>query len=160
MPRRSRIASASSGVEASGSVGPEAISEASSPGTSEISQVSTRAGWAAAARRPPLIADKWRRTVLISPIGAPLLSSALLMACFSARLTPGAGRVISAEPPPEIRVMTRSSSPRPSTASSMRRAAFSLRSSGIGCEASRISMRRPAAPSPDGPESGAWGPCP
>jgi hypothetical protein len=58
--------------------GPEAMSTGWSPGTSEISRFTTRAGWQAAARRPPLIAERWRRTQFISEIVAPDLSSALV----------------------------------------------------------------------------------
>lgn len=54
----------------------------------------TRAGWKAAASRPPLTADRWRRTQLISEMVAPLLSSAREMACLSCSimLSPGSGR--------------------------------------------------------------------
>jgi hypothetical protein len=43
----------------------------SSPGTSEIASVTTRAGAAARARRPPLIAERCLRTQLISAMLAP-----------------------------------------------------------------------------------------
>jgi hypothetical protein len=47
------IARASASVDGSGTVGPEPITAGSSPGTSEIASVTTRAGWAArAAGRP------------------------------------------------------------------------------------------------------------
>ena len=52
-------------------VGPLAMSAGSSPGTSEITSASVRAGNAAAASRPPLTADSCLRTAFISPIGAP-----------------------------------------------------------------------------------------
>ena len=96
------------------------MSIGSSPGTSEISRFSTRAGWQAAARRPPLIADRCRRTQFISPMVAPERSSARFSACLSASVRPAAGIGSSAEPPPEIRHSTRSSAPRPCTVSSMR----------------------------------------
>ena len=69
-----------------------------------------------AASRPPLIAEKCFLTQFISPISAPERSSALLTACLSARVRPRAGNAERAEPPPDIRAMTRSScpSPRPS----------------------------------------------
>ena len=51
--QRARIARASAGVEVSPTVGPEAISAGSSPGTSDIISGSTRAGQAAAASCPP-----------------------------------------------------------------------------------------------------------
>ncbi len=87
-----RIASASAEVVGSATVGPEAITQGSSPGTSEIIRVTTRAGAAAAASLPPLIADKCRRTQFISEIVAPLFRSALLIACLSASVTPSAGK--------------------------------------------------------------------
>ena len=47
----------------------------SSPGTSEIANVTTRAGRARAVSRPPLMAERCLRSVLISPIEAPDLRS-------------------------------------------------------------------------------------
>ena len=63
-----------------------------SPGTSDNSSVTTRAGWQAAARRPPLIAERWRRTVFISPMVAPLDSSARFTACLCSSVKPGRGK--------------------------------------------------------------------
>ena len=60
-----RIARASAKVVGSGTVGPEPITAGSSPGTSEIRRLTTRAGCAAAARRPPLIAERCLRTAFI-----------------------------------------------------------------------------------------------
>ena len=117
------MASASAQVVGSATVGPEAISIGRSPGTSEMSSVSTRAGWQAAASRPPLMADRWRRTQFISLMVAPHASSARLTACLRSRSSPAAGSGNSAEPPPEIRHSTRSSSLRSRTRSSMRCAA-------------------------------------
>ena len=51
--RRSRAPGRTS--SGSATVGPEAITDGSSPGTSEMSSVTTAAGQAASARRPPLI---------------------------------------------------------------------------------------------------------
>ena len=85
-------ARASAKLVGSGTVGPEAITAGSSPGTSEIARVRIRAGAAAAASRPPLIAERCLRTVLISPIVAPQRSSARVTACLSARVRPGAGK--------------------------------------------------------------------
>ena len=78
-----------------------------------MASVATRAGAAAAARRPPLIADRCLRTQLISSIAAPQASSERVSACFSARRMPGAGLASRAEPPPEARQTRRSSAPRP-----------------------------------------------
>ena len=71
MPYRASTALASATVVGSATVGPEPISSGRSPATSEMARVSRRAGAAARARRPPLIRDRWRRTLLISPIDAP-----------------------------------------------------------------------------------------
>ena len=112
---------------ASGTVGPEPITAGSSPGTSLIARVTTRAGAAAAARRPPLIADRCFRTAFISVMLAPQASSARLTACLSASVRPGAGAASRAEAPPDISAMTRSSSVRFWTRSSSRlRAAFAV----------------------------------
>ena len=114
----------------------------SSPGTSEISSVTTCAGWHAAARRPPLIADRCRRTQFISPIVAPDLSSARLTSCLSSSVRPSAGKreqrraaagdqrnheVVGGEAADQ----SRACAPR------RRRPA----ASGTGCAASTISMR-------------------
>ena len=64
-------ARASAKVVRSGTVGPEPITPGSSLGTSEISHDSTRAGWAAMASRPPLMAERCFRTVFISTMLAP-----------------------------------------------------------------------------------------
>ena len=102
-------ASASAKVVRSATVGPEPITPGSSLGTSEISQDRTRAGCAAMASRPPLMAERCFRTVFISTMLAPDFSSARLTSCLSASVRPGAGRASSAEAPPEIRQSTRSS---------------------------------------------------
>src|SRR3546814_1330024 len=72
----SRIARASAKLVGSATVGPEAITAGSSPGTSEISRLTTRAGAAAAARRPPLMAERCLRRQFISSMAAPERSSA------------------------------------------------------------------------------------
>ena len=104
------IAKASEQVVGSATVGPDAISIGSSPGTSDNNKVRTRAGKQAAAKRPPLIAERCRRTQFISEIDAPDFNKATLMACLSSRLIPSSGKGIRAEPPPEIRHKTKSSS--------------------------------------------------
>ena len=93
------------------------------------------AGNAAAASRPPLTADRCLRTRFIVPIGAPDRSSAVLIACLSAKVIPGAGSASSDEPPPEINASTRSSAPRPDTRSRIRRARCWPAASGTGCAA-------------------------
>jgi hypothetical protein len=62
-----------------------------------------------------LIAEIWRLRKFISEIVAPDLRSAALTDCLSARVMPGSGNGISAEPPPEIRQRTKSSSQRSET---------------------------------------------
>ena len=84
MPYLARIARASAVVVGSATVGPEAMTAGSSPGTSEIRRATTRAGCAATARRPPLMALRCLRTQLISSIEAPDASIARLTACLSA----------------------------------------------------------------------------
>ena len=96
-------ARASAKVVGSGTVGPEAMTAGSSPGTSEIAKVTTRAGAAAAASRPPLIAERCLRTVLISVIVAPERSNARVTACLSAKSGPEPAAASSAEPPPDAR---------------------------------------------------------
>ena len=81
-------ASASAQVVGSATVGPEAISTGRSPGTSEISSVSTCAGWQAAASRPPLMADKCRRTQFISLMVAPDASRARPTLCLTSSVSP------------------------------------------------------------------------
>ena len=84
-----------------------------SPGTSEMASVTRRAGWQATPRRPPLMRERCRRTVLISPIVAPERSSARVSACLSSSDSPSAGSGSSADPPPDSRHSTRSSAPSP-----------------------------------------------
>ena len=112
MLRRSQMSRAWASVEGSGTVGPEAITAGSSKGTSEIASVRIeRALRAATARRPPLIRERCLRTVLISPIGAPERSSALVIACFSGSVRAPAGAIQLAEPPPDSSTRTSSSGP-------------------------------------------------
>ena len=96
-------------------VGPDATSAGLSPGMSETTSDTTLAGQAAAARRPPLIVETCFRSVFIAEIGAPEASSAWLTAISSASVSPAGGDGSSAEPPPEISAMTRSSAVRPAT---------------------------------------------
>ena len=111
-------------------------------GRRRSASVSTRAGWHAAASRPPLIAETCRRTQFISPIVAPDASSARLSCCLSASVAPAGGSESSAEPPPEIRQSTRSF-----VAESLDEredalpAAATPAASGTGCAASTISIR-------------------
>ena len=131
----------------SATVGPEPITPGSSLGTSEISHDSTRAGCAAIASRPPLMAERCFRTVFISPMLAPDFSSARLTSCLSASVRPGAGRASRAEAPPEIRQSTQivgRAGPSPSRGCGRRRRGPSRRAP--GCAASTISMRLQVSP--------------
>ncbi|MPN27848.1 hypothetical protein SDC9_175282 [bioreactor metagenome] len=139
---------ASAAVVGSPTVGPEAITAGSSPGTSEIASVSSGAGQAASARRPPLIAERCLRTQLISPIAAPERNKASVSARFCASVIPGAGAASSAEPPPEISASTRSLALSPETRARIRAAAAAPAASGTGCAASTISMREQGTPCP------------
>ena len=112
-----------------------------SPGTSLTRRLTTCAGAQARASRPPLIADRCFLTQFISSIAAPLFSSARLIACFSSRLTPSAGKASSDEAPPEIRQRTRSSSLKPRASAPIRAAARRPASSGTGWAASTTSIR-------------------
>ena len=127
-----RIANASSQVVGSGNVGPLAIIPGSSPGISEISKVTTFAGAQASARRPPLMSERCFLTQFISEMLAPLLSNLRLICCFSSSVIFLAGKARRAEPPPEIRQITRSFSVRPLTISSIRLAASRPAASGTG----------------------------
>ena len=71
----------------------------SSPGTSEIASVATRAGYAAAARRPPFMADGCLRRQFISSIGAPDRNSASVIARLSFSARPAAGSTSNADAP-------------------------------------------------------------
>ncbi len=98
-------------------VGPEAMTLRSLPGTSEKSRLATVAGCTTWARPPPLTLEICLRTVFISEIVAPALSRALLTAIIPSKSSDwGASNM--AEPPPQVTTMTRSLSvrlPRAST---------------------------------------------
>src|SRR5258705_131514 len=68
---RSRIARASAKGEASGAVGPEAMTSSGSPMTSESRSAGTRAGAAARASWPPLSSEQGFRTALSWLLFAP-----------------------------------------------------------------------------------------
>ena len=93
-PRRDarRVSSAWANVVGSATVGPEAITDGSSPGTSETSSATTGAGQAASARRPPFMDDRCLRTQLTAAMGAPLRSSAAETSRSSASSRPGRGQ--------------------------------------------------------------------
>ena len=72
--------------------GPSRSPPGSSPGTSEIASVTTRAGCARDASRPPLMRERCLRTVFISPMLAPERNSARVTACLSAKRQSVGGR--------------------------------------------------------------------
>ena len=127
-----KTARASSKVEGSGAVGPDPITETSSPITSEINKVTSPAGTQALASLPPFTRDKCLRTMFISLIVAPERMSNSLIRFFSSSVIPSLGKVNSAELPPEIKQRTRSSALRPLTFSSIFDAAFCPAISGRG----------------------------
>ncbi len=134
------IFSASSRLVLSGTVGPDATKAGLSPGISETTSEKTFAGWAQAANLPPLMVERCFLTAFIAEIGAPDASNDLLTAISSSKVRPSGGDGNNAEPPPEMSATTRSSSVRPDTASNSRFEAASPASSGIGCDASMISI--------------------
>jgi hypothetical protein len=112
----------------------------SSPGTSEISKASIRAGYAAAASCPPFTRLRCLRTVFIAEIGAPLDRSPALTARFSSSVIASAGAISRAEAPPDISASTKSSGPKPCSKASIRAVAASPAASGTGWAASTISI--------------------
>jgi hypothetical protein len=138
--QRSRMASASAGVLSFPTVGPEPIRAGSFPGTSEIIKLSTGAGQAAAASCPPFTRLRCLRTTFICEIGAPEARRPALTACLSAKVSPSVGETISADSPPEIRAITRSSSVRPCRWPSIWAVAATPAASGTGWRASGIAM--------------------
>ena len=98
----------------SATVGPDAIAAGSSPGTSEISRLTTLAGCAAAASLPPLIAERCLADrVHLGDVGAAG-EQRLVHRLLVRERQPWAGSASRDEPPPEIRHRTRSSGPAPS----------------------------------------------
>ncbi len=138
IPKRAKMAKASAQVVSSGTVGPLAITPTSSPGTSLIANVTSVAGAQASPSRPPLMALRCLRTQFMSPIPAPLSSKAWFSCCLSAKLSPAAGAVNRAEPPPDIKQMTKSPAWACSAIASMRCAAATPAASGTGWAASKI----------------------
>ncbi len=145
---RASTSRASASVVVSATVGPDAITERSSPGTSEMMSVTTRAGAAEMASLPPLIAERCLRTAFISSMRAPLLSNARVIACLSASVTSPPGSVSSADPPPEMSARTRSSLVRPCVIARISLAAAIPAASGFGCPASTTRIRVVGAPWP------------
>ena len=131
-PKRRTTASACAYVLGSGAVGPEAITSTAFPITSESAKVRTVAGAAARASCPPFRSERCLRTVLSSPIVAPAASRRAVSRRFSSSVIGGAGAGRSAEPPPEIAQITRSSGRADSASPRSSTAAARPRSSGTG----------------------------
>jgi len=109
MPLAFRISRASAKRVGSGTVGPEAIVDGSSPTTSDSTRQITRAGAAALASPPPLSLERCFRTVLSSRILAPESIRSEVAAALSSREMPGVGAGKSAEAPPDSSTSSTSS---------------------------------------------------
>ena len=149
--RPSTSARASARVTASGTVGPDATCAGSSPGTSETTSDTTRAGWHAAASRPPLMPVTCLRIAFITEIGAPEASSARFSAASSSSVRcPGRRRAAApsrrrrSAPPPDH------PAPSPCTASNSAALAASPAASGTGCAASITRIGRSGSHSHSG----------
>ena len=122
----------------SGRVGPEASADSLPMGTSLTPSVIFVAPGAAVANRPPFTADKCFRTVLISSMLAPQLTSALCNCCTSSSVCfESRGSSISADPPPDSRKNTKVLSSHFFKSARMASAAFQLSSLGIGWPAAK-----------------------
>ena len=113
----------------------------SSPGTSEMASVSIGAG-VALRRRPPLMREMCRRTVFISWMSAPHLSSPRVSAVLVARSSPAAGAAHSDDAPPDSSTSTKSRGVEPPTSASAFSAARWLAASGVGWRAGTSSITR------------------
>ena len=142
IPNRRSTRRAAASVVGSAAVGPEPMVAGSSPATSDMASVASCAGAAAAASRPPLIAERCLRTVLISWMSAPAASRARFTACLSASVRPGAGRLSRAEAPPDSRNSTRSSGPAACARSRICFVAATPARSGTGWAASTTRIER------------------
>jgi len=131
---------ASAKVVGSGTVGPEATASSGEPTTSLTMSVTTRAGAAACASRPPAMRDRCLRTAFTSAMGAPARISACVAARRSVSVTPATGAGQSADAPPESRQSTTSPSPARRATSSAATAAARPCASGTGCAASQTSI--------------------
>ena len=121
-------------VDESGYAGPEAIISSGSPMMSDSTIAYTLAGAQANANFPPFTAESRLRTVFISTISAPLAKSAFVRAANSSAGISGFSN--KADPPPESKNSTVSSSERPDTSSRARSVPRNDCSSGTGCPAS------------------------
>ena len=145
---RCNTANASKGLLWSANVGPEATTAGSSPGTSDTTKVCTAAAPHACAKRPPLMRDRWRRTMFMSLMCAPQRSKATFTARSSVIDKPSAGKVMRDEPPPDTKASTKSSGPISRAMASICSAAIAPASSGTGWPDSTILMRSQRSPCP------------
>ena len=143
--RRSTMARASEKVVGSGESGPEAMTSGGSPNTSDRINARTLAGTAMCAMRPPLRRSRCLRTQLSSSMVAPARSNVSVVPRTADSATPVAGRVMSAEPPPEIRQSRKSSAPSWSTSLATAWAPRWLPSVGTGCPPRKV-RRLPRLP--------------
>ena len=120
----------------SGTVGPLAITDKSSPGTSEIINENQLAAGACCNNWPPLIADRCLRMVFISSIFAPHCNNMLKVCCTSVSVALGGISIQSEDAPPLSRQITISFLPARCTTSMVLIVALMPASSGKGCAAS------------------------
>ena len=110
----------------------------SSPTTSDSTRATVRAAHAAA-RRPPLIAERCLRTVFSAWMSAPDRSNTPVAARLSSSVSPSAGKASSDDAPPEISTSSNASGGTAPAIVSARRAAASLPAPGCGCSPTIVS---------------------
>ena len=138
-------------VVGSGAVGPEAIESILSPTTSLIIRAMVFLAGMYLSSCPPLTRDRCFLTVFNSIILAPLFIRREAVAPTSLILTPSAGTSKRAEPPPDIRRMTRASSGIPRRKPSSFKLELTVSSPGTGCSPSRtVTLGSPAVLLPFG----------
>src|SRR5467141_2348028 len=129
---------ASANVVGSGRVGPDASADSFPTGTSLTASAIFVALSAAAASRPPFTAEICFRTVLISSIGAPHVTSARCTFCTSSSDCAGSnGNSTRADPPPDSRKNTSVFSSHFFRSVRIASAAFQLSAFGTGCPATK-----------------------
>ena len=116
----------------SGTVGPEPMTSSGSPTTSDRMKAIRVDGYASRAKPPPLSLEMCLRMALISLIFAPHSRRRLVIFCLSSREIPSAGEGSRADPPPEMRQITRSFSPNFSSSSAISSAPETPLWSGMG----------------------------
>ena len=131
MPSRRAVSAAAATGPMGATVGPEAMTRRSSPGTSDRISAVTGAP-ETRSQPPPFSRDSAWRTRFVCVMSAPEPSSSRFTSCFSASVTPATGAGSMAEPPPEISASTRSCGPAARSSASTSCAAASPAASGTG----------------------------